>query len=135
MNGSTLTEDAYTRRDPRIINWGESTEIPMTSQTSWSSVGETVAITEPTYVPFTTPYFGNRQMAGGAGAYMYPETVPIQTVGMSQNMTVYLSFADGHYTRILREDGASKYIPGDVTQTFDGQWDSYWNTGGPYSLV
>jgi hypothetical protein len=86
--------------------------------------------------PATQAYTGTQQLAGGKAAYMSPDTVPITMVGISNGLVVYLSFADGHYTRMFRTDGQSKYMEYDVTTTFDGtQWDTFLTPGGPFSLV
>lgn len=83
------------------------------------------------------PYSGRHQLSvDGLRAGMAPVTVPITHVGISDMLQVFLSVADGHYTRMFRVDGQSKYAVGDVTSTFDGsQWDTYTTPGGPFWLV
>ena len=114
MNGSILTEDAYTRRDPRIINWGESSEIPTTSQTTWSSL-------------YSVPIQNQAQIYVGtttlSGAYINGN-IPVLLTAESFGITYYIATELG-YVKIVGSDGSQRYYFGNLSDFNVSQIDTY----------
>jgi len=151
LNGNPFTADSYTRRNPMLIDW--TPDLPTVSLSDWATFNADAAVDVAasvidksqngtsgitigkTNISTVQTYNGSNSLAGGAGAWMNPDTVPITTVGDLNGQVVYLAW-DGTYTRMMAADGTSRYLPGNYSQTFDAsQWGTYWVAGGKYYLV
>ena len=133
-----------------LIDW--TPDLPTVSLSDWATFNADAAVSvidksqngtsgitigKTNLSPPPQPYTGSYQLSvNSAAAGMYPGVVTITSTAYVNGQVVYLAW-EGTYTRMLRADGVSKYLPGDFSgSAFDANaWDTYWAPGSPFSLV